>query len=113
MFVAFCRAERWHVLGAVVAVNWLIYTLSHLVEIGVSLPEQLEFLAGNDFGGAFSWFFITFWLNVLAIMLASSGRFGDIAPRREPSQFRLWWKDNSYSILVGSCLLYTSDAADE
>ena len=47
MFVAFCRAERWHVLGAVVAINWLIYTLSHLVEIGVSLPEQLEFLAGN------------------------------------------------------------------
>ena len=105
MFVAFCRAERWHVLGAVVAVNWLIYTLSHLVEIGVSLPEQLEFLAGNDFGGAFSWFFITFWLNVLAIMLASNGRFGDIAPRREPSQFRLWWRDNSYSILVGSAVI--------
>ncbi len=105
MFVAFCRAERWHVLGAVVAVNWLIYTLSHLVEIGVSLPEQLEFLAGNDFAGAFSWFFITFWLNVLAIMLASSGRFGDIAPRREPSQFRLWWRDNSYSILVGSAVI--------
>ncbi len=105
MFVAFCRAERWHVLGAVVAVNWLIYTISHLVEIGVSLPEQLEFLAGNDFGGAFSWFFITFWLNVLAIMLASSGRFGDIAPRREPSQFRLWWRDNSYSILVGSAVI--------
>ena len=99
MFVAFCRAERWHVLGAVVAVNWLIYTLSHLVEIGASLPEQLEFLAGNDFGGAFSWFFITFWLNVLAIMLASSGRFGDIAPRREPSQFRLWWRDNSLSLI--------------
>ena len=59
MFVAFCRAERWHVLGAIVAVNWLIYTLAHLVERGSSLPEQLEFLAGNDFGGAFSWFFIT------------------------------------------------------
>ena len=69
MFVAFCRAERWHVLGAIVAVNWLIYTLAHLVEIGVSLPEQLEFLAGNDFGGAFSWFFITFWLNVLELCL--------------------------------------------
>ena len=105
MFVAFCRAERWHVLGAIVAVNWLIYTLAHLVEIGVSLPEQFEFLAGNDFGGAFSWFFITFWLNVLGIMLASSGRFGDIAPRREPSQFRLWWSDNSYSILVGSAVI--------
>ena len=105
MFVAFCRAERWHVLGSVVAVNWLIYTLSHLVEIGVNLPEQLEFLAGNDFGGAFSWFFITFWLNVLAIMFASSGRFGDIAPRREPSEFRLWWRDNSYSILVGSAVI--------
>ena len=105
LFVSFCRAERWHVLGSVVAVNWLIYTLSHMVEIGVSLPEQLEFLAGNDFGGAFSWFFITFWLNVLAIMLASSGRFGEIAPRREPSEFRLWWRDNSYSILVGSAVL--------
>ena len=38
-------------------------------------------------------------------MLASSGRFGDIAPRREPSQFRLWWSDNSYSILVGSAVI--------
>jgi len=105
MFVAFCRAERWHVLGAVVAVNWLIYTLSHMVEIGVNLPEQLEFLAGNDFGGAFSWLFITFWSNVLAIWLASSGKFGDIAPRREPSQFRLWWIDNSYSILIGTAVI--------
>ena len=30
---------------------------------------------------------------------------GDIAPRREPSQFRLWWKDNSYSILIGSAVI--------
>ena len=105
MFVSFCRAERWHVLGSVVAINWFVYSLSHLVEIGISPPSQLEFLTGNDFSGAFSWLFITFWLNVLVIMLASSGRFGDIAPRREPSEFRLWWNDNSYTILVGSAVI--------
>ena len=106
MFVAFCRAERWHVLGAIVAVNWIIYSFAHLVEIGNELPEGIDFLSGSDFIGAFSWLFITFWLNVLALMLAARGYFGDIAPRREASNFRLWWQENSYSILVGSAVVF-------
>lgn len=105
MFVAFCRAERWHVLGTLVGVNWVIYTLAHLVEIGNELPESINFLAGNDFIGAVSWLIIAFWLNAFGLVFASRGYFGDIAPRREPSAYRLWWQQNSYAILVGSAVV--------
>jgi len=98
IFYAFCHSERWHVLGSIVAINWFIYTLSHLQEIGNTFyPSVFE---GDNFLGAFSWFFITFWLNVGAISLSSRGYFGDISPIREHSQFRVWWNVHRYSILL-------------
>ncbi len=106
MFVAFCRAERWHVLGALVSANWIVYTAAHLVEIGNELPEAISFLSGSDFIGAMSWVMIAFWFNAIGIVFAARGYFGDIAPRREPSEFRLWWNQNSYAILVGSAVVF-------
>ncbi|MEC9001129.1 MAG: STT3 domain-containing protein, partial [Candidatus Thermoplasmatota archaeon] len=97
LFVAFCHSERWNVIGALVAVNWLLYTLGHLQEMGNEFPS---FLTGDDAMSTFSWFFLGFWLNVAAIMIASRGYFGDISPRHEPSQARVWWQSNSYSIMV-------------
>ena len=105
LFVSFCRTERWHVIGSLVAVNWLIYTVAHLVEIGNDLPSTIGFLSANDTASTWTWFGLTFWLNVGAALVASRGYFGDISPRREPSAFRLWWQTNSYSILVGSALV--------
>jgi len=105
LFVTFCRTERWHVIGSLVAINWVIYTLAHLVEIGNDLPTSLAFLSNNDTASTWTWFGLTFWLNVGAALIASRGYFGDISPRREPSKFRQWWQANSYSILVGSALV--------
>ena len=102
LFIAFCHCERWNVLGAIVGVNWLLYTLGHLQEIGNEFPS---FLAGDDAMSTFSWFFLGFWLNVAAVMIASRGYFGDISPRHEPSQARLWWQSNSYSIMVALAIL--------
>ena len=98
LFVAFCHCERWNMIGALVAVNWLLYTAGHLQEIGNEFPS---FLSGEDAMSTFSWFFIGFWVNVAAIMVASRGYFGDISPRHEPSKARLWWMNNSYSVMVG------------
>ena len=98
IFYAFCRSERWFVLGAIVAINWFIYTLGHIQEIGNTFyPDVFE---GEGFLGAFSWFFITFWLNIAAISLASKGYFGDIAPMRTHGKFRIWWNANFYNILI-------------
>ena len=120
LFVAFCHCERWNLIGALVAVNWMLYTAGHLQEIGNEFPN---FLSGDDSMSLFSWFFIGFWLNVAAIMVASRGYLGDVSPRHEPSQARVWWQNNSYSIMVAMaifvafavrtgwnilCLLYTS-----
>ena len=98
LFVAFCHAERWHVIGALVAVNWILYTFGHLHEIGNEFPDLLN---GDDLMGTLSWLFIAFWLNVAGIMLASRGYFGDIAPRYEPSEPRKWWGRHSYGIMLG------------
>ena len=49
--------------------------------------------------------FITFWLNILAITLASRGYFGDIAPMRTHGKFRLWWNSNFYNILIPLSLI--------
>ena len=82
-------------------VNWIIFTIGRLHEIGNEIPS---IFSDSGIIGSFSWFFIWFWLNFFTIMAASRGRFGDIAPRREPSAFRIWWADNSYSILIGLAL---------
>ena len=103
LFVSFCHSERWHVLGTVVALNWLMYTLAHLQEIGNDLP--LSTLNGDDNVSMFTWFLLVFWLNVGAMMIAGRGMFGDISPRREHSAFRKWWKQHSYGILVGTALI--------
>ena len=99
---AFCRAEGWHVLGAVIVVNWFIFTIGRVHELGNEIPSIF-----SDPGiiGSFSWFFVWFWLNFFTIMAASRGRFGDIAPHREPSAFRTWWTTNSYSVLIGMAFL--------
>ncbi len=103
LFVSFCNSERWHVLGTVVGLNWLMYTLAHLQEIGNELP--LSTLNGDDNVSLFTWFLLVFWLNVGAMMVAGRGMFGDIAPRREHSDFRKWWNKHSYGIMVGSALI--------
>ena len=102
LFVSFCNSERWHVIGIVVALNWMIYTIAHLQEIGNDLPFSP--LNGNDTAGMLTWFFLVFWLNVGAMMVAGRGRLGDISPRRDHSDFRKWWNQHSYSIMVGFAL---------
>ena len=103
LFVSFCNSERWHVLGTVVALNWLMYTLAHLHEIGNELP--ISALEGDNNVSLFTWFLLVFWLNVGAMMVAGRGVFGDVAPRREHSDFRKWWNQHSYGIMVGSALV--------
>ena len=86
LFVSFCNSERWHVLGTIVALNWVMYTIAHLQEIGNDLP--LSTLNTDNNVGLFTWFLLVFWLNVGGIMIAARGKFGDISPRRDHSEFR-------------------------
>ena len=102
IFVSFCHSERWHVLGTIVALNWVMYTLAHLQEIGNELPVST--LNTDDNVGLFTWFLLVFWLNVGGIMIAARGKFGDVSPRREHSEFRKWWNQHSYGIMVGFAL---------
>ena len=99
---AFFRAEGWHVLGALLAVNWILYTIGHIHEIGNELPSLF---AEDGFIGSFTWFFLWFWMNFFALFFASRGVFGDIAPRREKSGFRVWWGDNSYAVMISLAFL--------
>ena len=99
---SFFRSEGWNVLGALLAVNWILYSIGHIHEIGNELPSLF---AQDGFIGAFSWFFLWFWLNFFAIFFASRGVFGDIAPKRERGQFRVWWDSNSYPILISLALI--------
>ena len=95
---ALFRSEGWHVLGSILAINWILYTIGHLHEIGNQLPSLFS---EDGFIGSFSWFFLGFWLNFFAIFFSSRGVFGDIAPRREKGLFRIWWGEHSYGILIG------------
>ena len=102
LIVAMFRSERWNVLAAVFSLNWIIYTLGRLNDIGVSgFPNALT----ED--GSYPmilWLLITFWSNVGVILLASRGHLGAMAPLREPSPLRKWWQRHSYVILVGMAL---------
>ena len=94
---AFFRSEGWHVLASLLAVNWTLYSIGHLHEIGNELPSLFS---QGGFIESFTWFFLGFWLNFFAFFFSSRGVFGDVAPRRETSSFRVWWNENSYFLLV-------------
>ena len=97
---AFFRSERWQVLAALTAINWVLYTAARLVEIGN--PLGIEILPEGSGGStsAAAWFFLIFWSNVAAYILSIRGYFGDTAPLREPSSLRSWWKSNYYGIMI-------------
>ena len=97
LIFSFFRNEGWHVLSSILAVNWVLYTIGHLHEIGNELPSLFS---EDGFIGTFTWFFLGFWMNFFAIFFASRGVFGDIAPKREKSGFRIWWVQNSYFVMV-------------
>ena len=99
---AFFRAEGWHVLGSLLVVNWLLYSIGHIHEIGNELPSLFS---EDGFIGSFTWFFLWFWLNFFALFFTSRGVFGDVAPRRERSGFRVWWQENSYFAMVSLAFL--------
>ena len=94
---AFFRAEGWHVIASLLAVNWILYSIGHIHEIGNELPSLFS---QGGFIESFTWFFLGFWLNFFAFFFSSRGVFGDVAPRREKSPFRVWWNENSYFLMV-------------
>ena len=103
MIVCLFKAERWNVLASVASLNWVIYTLGRLSDVGVSgFPAAL-----TDDGSypMILWLLITFWSNVGIIVLASRGYLGAMAPLREPSHLRKWWQNHNYAILVGMALV--------
>ena len=44
-------------------------------------------------------------MNFFAIFFASRGAFGDIAPRRDNSGYRIWWSNNSYPVMIAFAFL--------
>jgi len=102
IFHAFFRSEGWHVLSSLLAVNWILYTIGHIHEIGNELPSLFS---EDGFIGSFTWFFLWFWANFFGLFFASRGVFGDVAPRRDRSGFRVWWDENSYPVMVSLAFL--------
>ena len=94
---AFFRSEGWHVLASLLIVNWFLYSIGRIHEIGNELPSLFS---QGGFIESFTWFFLGFWLNFFAFFFSSRGVFGDVAPRREKSSFRVWWNENSYFLMV-------------
>ena len=103
LIVAMFKTERWNVLAGVLALNWVLFSLGRLNDLGVQgFPNALS----DD--GSYSmvlWFLIVFWANVGIIMMASKGYIGAMAPLREHSALRNWWKAHNYTILVGMAVI--------
>ena len=57
-------------------VNWILYSIGHLHEIGNELPSLFS---QGGFIESFTWFFLGFWLNFFAFFFSSRGLFGDVA----------------------------------
>ena len=101
---AFCRSERWQVIAALIAVNWILYSAARLVEIGNPLGIDILPAGSGDSTSAAAWFFLIFWSNVAAYILSVRGYFGDTAPLREHSALRVWWNTNYYGIMIAMAL---------
>ncbi len=101
---AFFRSERWQVMAALIAVNWVLYSAARLVEIGNPLGIEVLPASSGDSTSAAAWFFLIFWSNVAAYILSIRGYFGDTAPLREHSPIRAWWNANYYGIMISMAL---------
>ena len=101
---AFFRSERWQVLAALTAINWILYSAARLVEIGNPLGIEVLPEGSGSSTSAAAWFFLIFWSNVAAYILSIRGYFGDTAPLREPSALRSWWNRNYYGIMISMAL---------
>ena len=101
---AFFRSERWQVMAALIAVNWILYSAARLVEIGNPLGIEVLPASSGDSTSAAAWFFLIFWSNVAAYILSIRGYFGDTAPLREHSAIRAWWNANYYGIMISMAL---------
>ena len=97
---AFFRSERWQVMAALIAVNWVLYSMARLVEIGNPLGIEVLPASSGDSTSAAAWFFLIFWSNVAAYVLSIRGYFGDTAPLRDHSALRAWWNTNYYLSLI-------------
>ena len=105
MIAMFCFAENWRTRGALLLVNWGLYTIGGLQERGIILDGSANwhsYFHGTN--GLFVWFFLFFWMNALAIMLGVKGVLGSTAPKREAGLARQWWTKNWYGVVVGSAL---------
>ena len=101
---SFFRSERWQVMAALVAVNWVLYSAARLVEIGNPLGIEVLPASSGDSTSAAAWFFLIFWSNVAAYVFSIRGYFGDTAPLREHSALRAWWNANYYGIMISLAL---------
>ena len=106
MLAAYCFAENMRTRGSLITINWIIYSVGSFTEKGIIMDGAQEwhsYFSGTN--GLFVWFFLFFWLNVLAVMLSVKGKLGDISPRREPGMAKKFWSEHWYGITIGLALL--------
>ncbi len=103
LFVAFCWAERWRTLGAVVLLNYLLFCVGSWQSKDMFGLGDVDFLTGDM--GNLTWFLLFFWLNAGIIYLGFVNKLGDAGGRREHGGARQWWSANWYGITVGGALL--------
>ena len=114
MIVAYLRSEGWVVVSAIIAANFVLYTLTMLQDIafidtilanneGALETFQVWF---TDTRGVLMWFFIWFFVNFGIVSMGNRGRFGSVAYRREPGMASKWFSENGYTLVVMSALIF-------
>ena len=106
IIVAYCFAENMRTRASLISMNWIIYSIGSFNEKGIIMDGSQDwhsYFSGTN--GLFVWFFLFFWLNVLAVMLSVKGKLGDTSPRREPGMAKKFWSENWYGITIAGALL--------
>ena len=114
MIVAYLRSEGWVVVSAIIAANFVLYTLTMLQDIAfidtilANNEGALETFQAwfTDTRGVLMWFFIWFFVNFGIVSMGNRGRFGSVAYRREPGMASKWFSENGYTLVVMSALIF-------
>ncbi|MDP6326259.1 MAG: STT3 domain-containing protein, partial [Candidatus Thalassarchaeaceae archaeon] len=105
VIAAYCFAENMRTRGSLITINWIIYSVGSFTEKGIIMDGTQDwhsYFSGTN--GLFVWFFLFFWLNVLAIMMSVKGKLGDTSPRRTPGMAKEFWSEHWYGITIGLAL---------
>ena len=98
LFCAFAWVENWRTFGALVAANWLLYTVGNWYDSGLFGIGDIELLTGSM--GLLTWAAVFFWANAGIVWAGFNNKISGRNVGAGNGPARAWWSAHGYGVSV-------------